>query len=152
MAATSYERKLGRTNEKLFTKFLPGTCRTLPVNSNSKSAAKISEDNISCSTSPLTHQWESLHQPSANQESASHGAEALGPEIEMRTRHSWIQARVRRKRKPHFRRRIFPRTFPRWRQLRALLDPPVPAPGILIRDVAGHGENVEVLLQRTPRR
>src|SRR5580658_6167885 len=95
MAATSYERKLGRTNEKLFTKFLPGTCRTLPVNSNSKSAAKISEDNISCSTSPLTHQWESLHQPSANQESASHGAEALGPEIEMRTRHSWIQARVR---------------------------------------------------------
>src|SRR5450755_3273028 len=35
--------------QKLFTKFFPGICRTLPFNSSSNSAAKISEEDISFS-------------------------------------------------------------------------------------------------------
>src|SRR5450432_1056579 len=37
------------TAQKLFTKFFPGICRTLPFNSSSNSAAKISEEDISFS-------------------------------------------------------------------------------------------------------
>lgn len=42
-----------RFRQNTFTKFLPGSCRTLPANSSSKSAANISEDESSgsnCST------------------------------------------------------------------------------------------------------
>ena len=46
-------------------------------------------------------------------------------------------------------REFLPNIFPCGDQLRALLDQRVRSPGIFVGDVAGHGENVAVLLQRT---